>query len=438
MAKITFVLEDGQEVVVPLTERITIGRAEDSDVLVDDERISMQHAELLQNADGSIQVFDFNSESGTFVNGERQKSCTLLHGDQIAFGPLIGRLDLEDMEPPVDTTAKPSHADKAHAEEMARMEAEKARLKAAVDAVAKELRYWEKRAEKECSLHLARIESLRAEEEQLALLQGAVRDAEAAHHEWTEAISTLSAQYQEKTAALESLNVRHVEKFSEVKRLAVEAANAQGDLQRRQEEVAEWVNKLAKVESAVLRKNDELAACQKDLALCEMKLAGQNDALKAENRRIEQATARRVEIERQHEELASVKQQLANACQQLVAVEKRLEAAKMEPLPQLAVSKRKGPSAEESQAKLQDLLRQIESARQELGDLQGRITTLRDAPASVPKALAAEAQVTVPHEVVISAPLIVHVDPVRRASVSMKSERAKAAPASTKLKSKKD
>jgi predicted component of type VI protein secretion system len=99
MAKITFVLEDGQEVVVPLTERVTIGRAEDNDVMVDDERISMQHAELLQNADGSIQVFDLKSESGTFVNGERQMSCTLLHGDKLAFGPLVGRLDLEDMEP---------------------------------------------------------------------------------------------------------------------------------------------------------------------------------------------------------------------------------------------------------------------------------------------------------------------------------------------------
>ena len=95
MAKLTFVLEDGQEVVVPLKEHITLGRDEDNDIVVDDEGISPRHAEIVQNADGSLQVFDLKSTTGTFVNGERQLSCTLLHGDTIAFGPLVGTLDLE-------------------------------------------------------------------------------------------------------------------------------------------------------------------------------------------------------------------------------------------------------------------------------------------------------------------------------------------------------
>jgi hypothetical protein len=43
-----------------------------NDVVGDDERISKHHAELVRNADGSIQVFDFGSTAGTFVNGKRE------------------------------------------------------------------------------------------------------------------------------------------------------------------------------------------------------------------------------------------------------------------------------------------------------------------------------------------------------------------------------
>ncbi|OYW70300.1 MAG: hypothetical protein B7Z37_31150 [Verrucomicrobia bacterium 12-59-8] len=110
MAKLTFVLEDGQEVVVPLKEHITIGRGEDNDIVVDDERISSHHAEIVQNADGSLQVFDLKSTAGTFVNGESQLSCTLLHGDTIAFGPLVGILDLEDAASAPDAQTPPPAA----------------------------------------------------------------------------------------------------------------------------------------------------------------------------------------------------------------------------------------------------------------------------------------------------------------------------------------
>ena len=95
MPKLTFILEDGQEIIVPLADRITIGSTEENDVFVDDERISRQHAELLMNADGSVQVFDLKSTAGTFVNRQRIVSHTLLHGDQLAFGPLKAVLDLE-------------------------------------------------------------------------------------------------------------------------------------------------------------------------------------------------------------------------------------------------------------------------------------------------------------------------------------------------------
>lgn len=96
MAKLTFVLEDDQEVVVPLAERITVGRAEDNDVVVDDERISKHHAEILPMAGDRYEVIDLGSVAGTFVNSERVKSRVLRDGDLLDFGPLHGRFDLEE------------------------------------------------------------------------------------------------------------------------------------------------------------------------------------------------------------------------------------------------------------------------------------------------------------------------------------------------------
>lgn len=495
MAKLTFVLEDGQEVVVPLTERVTIGRAEDCDVVVDDERISTQHAELLQNADGSIQVFDLNSESGTFVNGARQKSCTLLHGDQLAFGPLTGRLDMEDMGAPAPSLRD----DKAHAAEMERMEAEKARLKAAVDAVAQELRDWEKRAEKERAMHLARVESLRAEEGRLAPLQAAVREAEFTHREWLEAVGVLSAQHQDKIAAMEELGTGCVEKAAEVERLVAEAATATQEVealtarlkqvrdeceqdenllnslrqqiiglevnvkeeQARQSALTasgtDLVKKKQKDENAVrdleslLMKLEQQGAAaegalqrrQEELSACESELVARRTVLEAETRRLEETKASRAEMERQCQEFADVKQQLADARQRLAAVEQRLQSAsaeEAEPILRLAATGREpapadAPASADLEARHQEITRQIEAARQELGDLQSRINALREARTPQPPAPTSGKNADTQEAAAISAPVIVQVAPVRLAPVMMKSERARAGgarPAGTK------
>ncbi|WP_395735676.1 FHA domain-containing protein [Prosthecobacter sp.] len=300
MAKLTFVLEDGQEVVVPLKEHTTIGRDEGNDIVVDDERISEHHAEIVQNADGSLQVFDLKSTAGTFVNGERQISCTLLHGDTIAFGPLVGTLDLEDpatasplpqkAAPSVQTQAPPapsapstpaperpapetpspappstepsalpaaSPADQALAETVVRLEAEKARLKAEVDTAEKELRDWQQRAEKERALHFARVESLREEEEKLAPAKDALKQAETAHRDWLEAISALSSQHESKSAALERLNAQHYEKSTEVQRLNTTIAEARQELETLGAQKSEAADRLTQV------RND----CEQDEAL---------------------------------------------------------------------------------------------------------------------------------------------------------------------------
>ena len=81
---------------VPLSEHVTLGRGEDNNGVVDDERISKHHAELVHNADGSIQLFDSNSTAAPFVNGERVRSRTIRHGDKLSFGPLTAVHDLAD------------------------------------------------------------------------------------------------------------------------------------------------------------------------------------------------------------------------------------------------------------------------------------------------------------------------------------------------------
>lgn len=371
MAKLTFVLEDGQEVVVPLKEHIIIGRDEDNDIVVDDERISPRHAEIVQNADGSLQVFDLKSAAGTFVNGERQLSCTLLHGDTIAFGPLVGTLDLEHpatsspvvatpAAPPASTatakiptaTAKvpvseapvpeapapasptPASAppDSAHLEDMAKLEAEKARLKAEVDAVEKELRDWQQRAEKERAMHLARVESLRAEEEKLAPMKAAIQQAETAHHDWLEAITALTTQHSDKTAALERLNTQHYEKSTEVQRLTATAAAAQQEIENLTAQKEEADTRLRKV-------RDE---CEQDESL-----------LNSLRQQIIEHEKRIVEEEAKHTALNSASTELSAKQQRDAAAVKDLESF-------LMTLEQKGAAAEASLQRLQDDLASCE------------------------------------------------------------------------------
>lgn len=88
MAKLTFILQDGQEVEVPLRKEIIIGRSEDNEVVVDAPSISARHACVKPTALGGFEVFDLQSEGGTYVNGERVDQQVLAHGDRLKFGLL--------------------------------------------------------------------------------------------------------------------------------------------------------------------------------------------------------------------------------------------------------------------------------------------------------------------------------------------------------------
>ena len=57
---------------------IKIGSAQDNDVVINDDSISPYHLELFQDHLGCVFITDKNTQSGTYVNGERVEKFTKL------------------------------------------------------------------------------------------------------------------------------------------------------------------------------------------------------------------------------------------------------------------------------------------------------------------------------------------------------------------------
>jgi hypothetical protein len=66
--------------------RVTVGKGEGNDIVLEDPRVSRLHASLEEFAEGWC-VNDLGSSNGTFVNGDRIWSARRLrHGDEIRLG----------------------------------------------------------------------------------------------------------------------------------------------------------------------------------------------------------------------------------------------------------------------------------------------------------------------------------------------------------------
>jgi hypothetical protein len=79
--------------VIPLaSRRVTVGRGQ-TDVLLDDPRVSRIHAALTAS-DGLVVVEDLGSRSGTTVNGVPVGTPQPLRlGDMVGFGPVVARVE---------------------------------------------------------------------------------------------------------------------------------------------------------------------------------------------------------------------------------------------------------------------------------------------------------------------------------------------------------
>ena len=71
---------------VPLgAEALVIGRDPESDLVLDDRRVSRRHAEIRLRL-GRFTLYDLESTNGTFVNGRRIAEVVLSDGDRIQVG----------------------------------------------------------------------------------------------------------------------------------------------------------------------------------------------------------------------------------------------------------------------------------------------------------------------------------------------------------------
>ena len=77
--------DQGREFPLPPDLNIVIGRVNDADLLLLDEKISRKHAKISTHK-GRVTIEDLASRNGTFVNGVRIRSMELQEGDLIIVG----------------------------------------------------------------------------------------------------------------------------------------------------------------------------------------------------------------------------------------------------------------------------------------------------------------------------------------------------------------
>jgi pSer/pThr/pTyr-binding forkhead associated (FHA) protein len=75
-------------------ELVTVGRAPDNLIQLDDASVSSRHAEL-RAVDKSYQLRDLGSTNGTRVNGNTATEIMLRHGDRIRFGGIQARFETD-------------------------------------------------------------------------------------------------------------------------------------------------------------------------------------------------------------------------------------------------------------------------------------------------------------------------------------------------------
>ena len=84
-----------------------IGRSNKCDIVIDSKHVSRRHARVFSTSDGQWFVEDLGSSNGTFVNGERVKSCPISRADVIeigeaslSFSQLIEQATIHSVEAP--------------------------------------------------------------------------------------------------------------------------------------------------------------------------------------------------------------------------------------------------------------------------------------------------------------------------------------------------
>jgi pSer/pThr/pTyr-binding forkhead associated (FHA) protein len=85
---------------------LLIGRHLECDVRIDSPKISRRHCCVAMAYD-RVLIRDLGSRNGVRVNGKPVDECRLFCGDELAIGPVIFRLELEDEAPAVAVAGPP-------------------------------------------------------------------------------------------------------------------------------------------------------------------------------------------------------------------------------------------------------------------------------------------------------------------------------------------
>ena len=80
----SFLIVEGVKIYPLNLQVVNIGRRLDNQLVIDDPRVSRNHAQL-RAIKGRFVVFDLNSTGGTFVNGQRTSQSVLYPGDVISL-----------------------------------------------------------------------------------------------------------------------------------------------------------------------------------------------------------------------------------------------------------------------------------------------------------------------------------------------------------------
>src|SRR5262245_23417478 len=81
----------GGEFPLKINREIIIGRSSELDMVVVEDMVSRKHAKITTD-DKTVTIADLGSTNGTFVNGEKVRSCELKDGDRVLIGTSIIKL----------------------------------------------------------------------------------------------------------------------------------------------------------------------------------------------------------------------------------------------------------------------------------------------------------------------------------------------------------
>jgi pSer/pThr/pTyr-binding forkhead associated (FHA) protein len=71
---------------IELLPEMTIGRSRECDIFLEDLAVSRLHATIRELSNGTYEIIDNRSATGTFVNGRAMARCTLYEGDEVQIG----------------------------------------------------------------------------------------------------------------------------------------------------------------------------------------------------------------------------------------------------------------------------------------------------------------------------------------------------------------